>query len=331
MRLELPAMEYRKLGGSGLKVSELCLGTMTFLWTADESSSLAVLSAFADAGGNFLDTADVYSRWAPGNPGGTAEIVIGKWLKTGGKSRDQVVIATKARGTMGNGPNDSGASRAHLIGALNASLARMQTDYVDLYQLHWPDTETPLEETLRALDDMVTSGKVRYVGVSNFPAWYLMKALWVSDRHNYVRFESVQPHYNLMHRDEFERELAPLCRDQRLAVIPYSPLAGGFLTGKYRKGQTAPAGSRGASNERIMKHAESDSGQKVLASLEAIGTAHGKSISQTALAWLLSNPLITAPIIGANSVAQLSESLGAVGYRLTEAEVKELNECSAGL
>ena len=322
-------MDYRKLGNTGLKVSELCLGTMTFLWTTDEPGSFAVLDAFAEAGGNFLDTADIYSRWAPNNPGGTAELVIGKWLKQAGRPRERFVIATKGRGPMGDGPNDQGASRAHLIHAVEASLRRLQTDYIDLYQIHWWDETTPLEETLRALDDLVSAGKIRYIGASNFPAWYLTKALWISDVRNHVRFESVQPHYNLMHRDEFERELMALCKDQRLGVIPYSPLAGGFLTGKYRKGQPIPAGSRGENNPRILKYAESERGQNTLGKLEEIGHNHDKSILQTALAWMLSNPVITAPIIGAGSVAQLTESLGAVGYRLSEAEIAALNEASA--
>ncbi|MCL5999522.1 MAG: aldo/keto reductase [Chloroflexi bacterium] len=319
-------MNYRKLGNTGLKVSELCLGTMTFLWTSDEPASFSVLSAFAGAGGNFLDTADVYSRWAPNNPGGTAETVIGKWLRDTNRPRDRFIIATKGRSQMGDEPNDAGASRAHLVPALEASLRRLQTDYVDLYQIHWPDMETPLEETLRALDDMVSSGKVRYIGASNYPAWYLMKSLWISDVRDYVRFESVQPHYNLMHRAEFERELMDVCKDQRLGVIPYSPLAGGFLTGKYRKGQPIPSGSRGENNERIRKYAESERGQLTLGKLEEIGIAHGKTILQTALAWLLTNPVVTAPIIGANTIEQLNESLGAAGYRLTEAEMDALNK-----
>ncbi len=322
-------MNYRKLGNTGLKVSELCLGTMTFLWTTDEPASFAVLDAFAEAGGNFIDTADIYSRWAPNNPGGTAELVIGKWLKQAGRPREQFVIATKGRGPMGDGPNDQGASRAHLIHAVEASLRRLQTDYIDLYQIHWWDDTTPLEETLRALDDLVSAGKIRYIGASNFPAWYLMKALCVSDARRYIRFESLQPHYNLMHRDEFEREMLALCKDQRLGVIPYSPLAGGFLSGKYRKGQPIPAGSRGENNPRIRNYAESERGQKTLGKLEEIGHGHGKSILQTALAWLLSNPIITAPIIGASSVQQLTESLGAVGYRLNDAEIAALNQVSA--
>jgi aryl-alcohol dehydrogenase-like predicted oxidoreductase len=323
-------MDYRKLGNTGLKVSELCLGTMTFLWTSDEANSFAVLSGFTDAGGNFLDTADVYSRWAPNNPGGTAETVIGKWLKNTSHRREQLIIATKARSPMGNAPNDAGASRAHLMSAVEASLRRMKTDYIDLYQIHWPDEDTPLEETLRALDDMVSNGKVRYIGASNYRAWYLMKSLWVSDVRGYVRFECIQPHYNLMHRAEFERELMDVCKDQRLGVIPYSPLAGGFLTGKYRKGQPIPAGTRGENNERIRKYAESERGQQTVGKLEEIGTAHSKTILQTALAWLLTNPVVTAPIIGANTMEQLNESLGAVGYRLSEDEMIALNNLGEG-
>jgi aryl-alcohol dehydrogenase-like predicted oxidoreductase len=319
-------MDYRKLGDTGLKVSELCLGTMTFLWTADELTSFSVLSAFAASGGTFIDTADIYSRWAPNNPGGTAEVVIGKWLKETQQRREQFVIATKARGPMGDGPNDAGASRAHLIAAVDASLRRLQTDYIDLYQLHWPDMDTPLEETLRTLDDLIRAGKLRYIGASNFPAWYLVKALWVSDANGFARFESIQPHYNLMHRAEFERELMAACKDQRLGVIPYSPLAGGFLTGKYRKGQPIPPNTRGQNNERIRKYAQSEAGQNVLGKLEEIGNAHGKTIPQTALAWLLSNPAITAPIIGANSIEQLNDSLGAAGYHLSDDEMATLNQ-----
>jgi aryl-alcohol dehydrogenase-like predicted oxidoreductase len=302
---------------------------MNFLWTCDEKTAFDLLSAFRYAGGNFLDTADIYSRWVPGNAGGTAEIVIGKWIKANHIPRDQIIIATKARGRMGDGPNDEGASRAHLTKALEDSLRRLQTDYVDLYQIHWPDYETPHEETLRALDDFVSAGKVRYVGASNYPAWWLMKSLWVSDVRNLVRFESLQPHYNLMHRAEFERELMPLCKDQGIGVIPYSPLAGGFLTGKYRAGQPIPAGSRGETSERIRRYIESPVGQKALAALEAIGRTHEKTIAQTALAWLLSNPVITAPIVGANTVAQLQELLGAADYRLSAEEMQTLNEATA--
>jgi aryl-alcohol dehydrogenase-like predicted oxidoreductase len=322
-------MLYTKLGNTGLKVSELCLGTMTFLWTADEKTSFEILSAFVGAGGNFMDTADIYSRWAAGNPGGTAELVMGKWLKATNTPRDQIIWATKGRSPMGDGPNEQGASRVHLVKALEDSLRRMQTDYIDLYQIHWPDYDTPHDETLRALDDMVSSGKVRYVGASNYPAWWLMKSLWVSDARNLVRFECLQPHYNLMHRAEFERELMPLCKDQKIGVIPYSPLAGGYLTGKYRQGQVVPGGTRGENNARFKQWMESESGEKAISKLEEIGSAHKKTIAQTALAWMLSNPVITAPIVGANTVEQLNDALGAAEYRLSEDEVSALNAITA--
>jgi aryl-alcohol dehydrogenase-like predicted oxidoreductase len=322
-------MLYTKLGNTGLKVSELCLGTMTFLWTADEKTSFEILSAFVGAGGNFMDTADIYSRWAAGNPGGTAELVMGKWLKATNTPRDQMIWATKGRSPMGDGPNEQGASRVHLVKALEDSLRRMQTDYIDLYQIHWPDYDTPHDETLRALDDMVSSGKVRYVGASNYPAWWLMKSLWVSDARNLVRYECLQPHYNLMHRAEFERELMPLCKDQKIGVIPYSPLAGGYLTGKYRQGQTVPGGTRGENNARFKQWMESESGEKAISKLEEIGSTHNKTITQTALAWLLSNPVITAPIVGANTVEQLNDVLGAAEYRLSEDEVSALNAITA--
>lgn len=318
-------MEYRKLGRTGLKVSELCMGTMTFGWTSDEKSAYEVFSAFAQAGGTFFDTADVYSRWAPGNPGGVAEKLLGHWLK--GQRRDQFVIASKLRGKMGDSPNDQGLSRKHVLQAVEASLQRLQTDYIDLYQCHSPDNDTPLEETLRALDDLVHQGKVRYVGCSNYPAWQVCKALWLSDKFGLARFESIQPHYNLVHRAEFERELLPLCREEGLGVIPYSPLGGGFLTGKYRAAQPAPAGARGEGNER-MKRYSTPKNFAVIDKLEELGKARNKSIAQMALGWLLSTPAVTSPIVGANTVTQLDETLGAVGLRLSEAELRTLNDAS---
>lgn len=317
-------MEYRRLGRTGLKVSELCLGTMTFGWTADEATSLDMLSAAFDAGINFLDTADIYSRWH--KQAGIAEEIIGKWLK--GRPRDQVVIATKVRGAMGDGPNDQGLSRVHIMHAVEGSLRRMGTDYIDLYQCHWPDDDTPLEETLRALDDLVHQGKVRYIGCSNTPAWKLCKALWISDKYGLARFDCLQPHYNLVHRAEFERELMPLCADQGLGVIPYSPLAGGFLTGKYRRGQPIPEGTRGQTSQRVKSYM-TEANFALIDRMEALGRERGLTIAQVALAWLLTNPVITSPIIGANSVAQLRESLGAVGQRLSPEEKLALDEASA--
>ncbi len=213
-------MEYKKLGRTGLKVSELCMGSMNFGWTAPRENCAPVMDAFVEAGGNFIDTADVYSRWAPGNSGGVAEALIGDWLKT--KPRDQIVLATKVRGQMGPGPNDQGLSRKHIMAACDASLRRLQTDYIDLYQTHFWD-DTPLEETLRAMDDLVKAGKVRYIGCSNLPAWHLMEALWISDRLNVARYDSLQPHYNLVHRAEFEREHQAVCLKYGIGVIPIRP------------------------------------------------------------------------------------------------------------
>ena len=220
-------MNYRNLGRTGLKVSELCLGTMQWGWTADARTSGEVMDAFVEAGGNFIDTADVYSFWADDNPGGVSEQIIGRWLKARNNRRD-IVLATKVRGRMWDGPNGEGLSRSHIIQAAEDSLRRLDTDYIDLYQIHWDDLETPMDETLRALDDLVSQGKVRYLGCSNISAWRLMKSLCISDKLGLARYDSLQPHYNLVHREEFEAELKPLCESEQIGVIPYSPLAGGF-------------------------------------------------------------------------------------------------------
>jgi aryl-alcohol dehydrogenase-like predicted oxidoreductase len=319
-------MEYRKLGRTGLKVSELCLGTMQFGWSADEATSFAVMDAFVDAGGNFVDTADIYSRWAEGNPGGVSEQIIGRWMRARG-NRSAIVLATKARGRMWDGPNGEGLSRGHLIRACEDSLRRLDTDTIDLYQTHFFDADTPIDETLRALDDLVRAGKVRYVGCSNYPGWRLAKALWASDKLGLTRYDSLQPHYNLANRAEFERELKPLCEEEGVGVIPYSPLAGGFLTGKYRRERgSLPASTRA---EGIEKRYLNDRGFAILDKLEEVARACSLTIAQTALAWLLTQPVITAPIVGANSVEQLSESLGAAGVRLGAEEMDALNKASA--
>ncbi len=236
-------MDYRNLGRTGLKVSELCLGTMQWGWTADEETSFEVMDAFVEAGGNFIDTADVYSRWVEGNPGGVSETIIGRWMKARGNRR-QIVLATKVRGRMWDGPNGEGLSRGHIMAAVEDSLRRLDTDTIDLYQTHLYDADTPIDETMRALDDLVHQGKVRYVGCSNYPAWRLAKALWASDKQGLARYDSIQPHYSLVHRAEFERGLKALCEEENIGVIPYSPLAGGFLTGKYRRDQPWPDSAR---------------------------------------------------------------------------------------
>jgi aryl-alcohol dehydrogenase-like predicted oxidoreductase len=318
-------MEYRKLGRTGLKVSELCLGTMQFGWTADEELSFRILNKAWEAGINFIDTADIYSSWAPGNPGGVSEQIIGKWMKKFDIPRDQVVIATKVRGKMGEGPNDQGLSRVHIFNAMEASLKRLGTDYIDLYQTHWYDEETPIEETLTALDDLVRQGKVRYIGASNYPAWRLMRSLWTADKLGTARYDSFQPHYNLAHRAEFEREIGTVCSTYGIGVIPYSPLAGGFLTGKYKKDEPMPDSVRADGNKRRYFN---EAGWKVLDAVREVAAEKGKSASQIALGWLLSEPVVTSPIIGPRTLEQLEDNLGAAGLRLTEEEKQKLDDAS---
>ncbi|NOX61319.1 MAG: aldo/keto reductase [Chloroflexi bacterium] len=317
-------MNYRNLGRTGLKVSELCLGTMQWGWTADEATAFEVMDAFVEAGGNFIDTADVYSRWVEGNPGGVSEEIIGRWMKARGNRR-YIVLATKVRGRMWDGPNGEGLSRAHIMQAVEDSLRRLQTDYIDLYQIHADDFETPIDETLRALDDLVRQGKVRYIGCSNISAWRLMKSLWVSDKLGLARYDSLQPHYNLVHRQEFEAELKPLCESEGVGVIPYSPLAGGFLTGKYRPDQPPLASAR---YERIKQLYFGERGWRTLQAVEEIAQARGATPAQIALAWLLAQPVITSPIIGANSIEQLNDNLTATEIHLTTEEMDRLDEAS---
>ena len=322
-------MQYRNLGDTGLKVSELCLGTMQFGWTADEKTSFEVMTAAYEAGINFLDTADIYSSWVEGNPGGVSEMIIGRWLKIGVAKRDQIVIATKVRGRMGESPNDEGLSRKHIQSAVEASLGRLDTEYIDLYQVHWPDESTLIDETLSTLDDLVRRGFVRYIGCSNFPAWRLMQALWTSEQHSLHRFSSLQPHYNILHREEYERELEDVCQAYGLGVLPYSPLAGGFLTGKYLRDKAPQPGTRGASSERLKRYMSDERSWEALSILKKLGAEKEKTISQMALGWLLSRPSITSPIIGPRTVMQLEDNLGAVGLRLDEKELTEIDNATA--
>lgn len=315
-------MEYRNLGHTGLKVSELCLGSMQFGWTADQSLSYQILDEAWQAGINFIDTADIYSNWASGNPGGVSEQIIGKWMSRSKISRDQIVIATKVRGQMGKGPNDQGLSRTHIFDAVEKSLKRLNTDYIDLYQAHWFDEETPIDETLMAFDDLVHQGKIRYIGASNYPAWRLMQSLWMSDKLNIVRYDSLQPHYNLVNRTEFEHELSQVCSEYGIGVIPYSPLAGGFLTGKYQKDNPIPESQRADGTKRRYFN---NFGWRVLMAAEEIAVEKNKSVSQIALAWLLSQEVVTSPIIGPRTLKQIKDNLGAAGLRLTMDEIQKLN------
>ena len=318
-------MEYRKLGRTGLRVSPLCMGTMQFGWSLNETDSHRVLSAALDSGINFFDTADIYSKWVEGNPGGLSEAIIGNWIKQNKIPREKIVLATKVRGDMGNGANDEGLSRVHIMQAVDASLRRLQTDYLDLYQSHWTDENTPIEETMRAFNDLVTQGKVRYVGASNYAAWELMQALWVSDKYNLARYDSLQPHYNLIYREEFERELRAVCLAYGIGVTPYSPLAGGFLTGKYRKNAPLPESKRAEGRKRSM----TEKNFALLFELEALAKRRKVSIAQIALAWIVADPVITSPIIGATSVEQLNENLGALKVKLTEEERSRLDSMTA--
>jgi aryl-alcohol dehydrogenase-like predicted oxidoreductase len=318
-------MLMRKLGRTGLRVSALCLGGNTFGWTTDQKASEAVLDAYVEAGGNFIDTADVYSRWAPGNKGGESETVLGTWMKARG-NRHAVLMATKVMGPMGPGPNDTGLSRQHIVEGVEASLRRLQTDYIDLYQAHWDDRDTPLEETLRAFDDLVRQGKVRYIGASNYLAWRLTRALWESDKRGYVRYESIQPKYNLVFRDEYERELEPLCLEQGVGVIPYSSLGSGFLSGKYRRGQDLPPTARAGG---VQKTYMTDRGFAVIEAVEKVGVAAGATAAQVSLSWLAHRPGITAPIASATSVAQLEELLGGIELQLDAEARATLDRASA--
>ena len=317
-------MDYRKLGRTGLRVSELCMGSMQFGWTADEDLSYQILDASYAAGINFIDTADIYSRWVPGNSGGVSETIIGRWMRRSDIPRDKVVIATKVRGRTGDGPNDEGLSRTHIMNAVEGSLRRLDTDYIDLYQTHWYDENTPIEETLSALTDLVRQGKVRYIGCSNYPAWRLTEAVWVAQSQALARFDSLQPHYNLVHRKEFEQELREVCKEYGIGVIPYSPLAGGFLTGKYRVDEQVDSARLGG-----VRRYFNDRNFALLDMMEEIGQSHGGfSISQVALAWMISDPVITSPIIGPRTMEQLQDNLGAAGIKLDEEEKRELDQAS---
>ena len=317
-------MKTTLLGNTDLRVSNLCLGTMQFGWTADEPASVEVMDAFVAAGGNFIDTADVYSRWCSGNAGGVSEEIIGRWMKARG-NRGDVILATKVRGEMWKGADGQGLSRAHIMRAVEDSLRRLQVETIDLYQCHWPDDGTPIEETLRVFNELIASGKVRYIGASNFSGAQLADALRVADEKKLPRFATLQPHHNLVHRKEYEAELAGLCEREGIGVIPYSPLAGGFLTGKYRKGEPLPKSQRAGRAKEYM----TDQGFGVVDALEGVAKAHSSTIPPAALAWELTRTAIQAPIIGANSAAQLEALLPASELTLSASEIASLDAASA--
>jgi len=315
-------MDYVRLGTTGLKVSRLCLGCMTYgsskwrPWVLDEAASLPFFKAALEAGINFFDTADVYSV-------GDSERVTGKALKQYAR-RDEVVIATKVFNPMGEGPNDRGLSRKHIFDAIDASLSRLGVDHVDLYQIHRFDPQTPIEETLEALNDVVRVGKARYIGASSMYAWQFMKMLSVSRANGWTPFVTMQPQYNLVYREE-ERELLPLCRDQGIGVIPWSPLARGFLAGgraKPGEGET----TRARSDEFSPRLYYREPDHAVVAAVESIAKARGVANTQVALAWVLKSPAITAPIVGASKAHHLDDAIAALSLKLTADEVKALEK-----
>jgi aryl-alcohol dehydrogenase-like predicted oxidoreductase len=301
-----------------LMVSPLCLGGNVFGWTADEATSFKVLDAYADAGLNFIDTADVYSTWVPGHKGGESEVIIGKWMKARG-NRDKLVIATKVGSEMG--PNQKGLSKSYIGSAVEASLQRLQTDYIDLYQSHRDDLDTPQQETLGAYEELIRDGKVRAIGASNFTAARLKEALDISAELGLPRYESLQPKYNLSDRAEYEAELEPLCRREEIGVIPYYGLASGFLTGKYRSDADFGKSVRGG---RMAAYLD-DRGRRILAALDAVAARKNATPAQIALAWLMARPGITAPIASATSVEQLRDILKSAELKLTKEDMQRLD------
>lgn len=314
-------MKYTRLGRTGLQVSRLCLGTMTFGYQCDEKTSVAIMDKAFDAGVTFFDTADVYPLGAPAGFAGRTEEFVGNWL-TG--RRDRIILATKCFGRVGPNRWDQGNSRKHILDAVDASLKRLKTDYIDLYQLHGPDAETPIDETLRALEDIVRAGKVRYVGCSNFLAYQLARAIGRSETLGLVRFDCVQPRYNMLFR-EIERELLPLCGEEGVGVIPYNPIAGGLLSGKHNPNAGPEEGSRftlGSAAERYQDRYWHEGMFDTVEQLRPLAQDAGMSLPQMAVAWVLANPVVTAPIIGASRPEQLEDTVKAVDTPLS-AELKQ--------
>jgi aryl-alcohol dehydrogenase-like predicted oxidoreductase len=312
-------MEKRRLGKSELMVAPLCLGGNVFGWTADDEASFAILDGFLDAGFNFIDTADVYSKWAPGHHGGESEIIIGDWLRRRGK-RDDVIIATKVGSEMG--PGKKGLSKDYIARAAEESLRRLNTDYIDLYQSHRDDEETPVEETLAAYGKLIKAGKVRAIGASNFAPARLSASLHASAQHSLPRYETLQPEYNLMVR-AFEQELAPLCEREGVSVIPYFGLASGFLTGKYRSKADLKKSARGEDVEGYLN----ERGFRVLDALDAVAERREATPAQVALAWLMTR--ITAPIASATSLKQLGDLVASARLKLEPADIAALDAASA--
>jgi aryl-alcohol dehydrogenase-like predicted oxidoreductase len=323
-------MRYNQLGNTGLFVSELCLGTMTFgenqagaVWSAvaglDQDAADKIVERSLAAGVNFIDTANVYSQ-------GRSEHILGQAIKNLGVPRKDVVIATKFHGQMGDKPNDRGASRGHIMDSVEQSLERLQMDHIDLYQIHGTDTVTPIDETLRALDDLVSRGLVRYIGLSNWAAWRMAKALGISERKGYARFETVQAYYSIAGRD-LERDIVPLMQEEKLGLMVWSPLAGGLLSGKYGPG--APGNGEGRRATFDFPPVDKDRAWACVAAMREVGARHGASVAEVALAYILAKPFVTSVIIGAKRLEQLEENLKAVKLKLDAEDLVKLDEVSA--
>jgi aryl-alcohol dehydrogenase-like predicted oxidoreductase len=315
-------MTKRKLGNSNIEVTPLAFGGNVFGWTVDEPRSFELLDHFVGSGFNLIDTADVYSRWVPGNSGGESETIIGNWMKARG-NRDQVIVATKVGMEMG--PGKKGLSKSYILTAVEDSLRRLKTDYIDLYQSHVFDPETPQEETLSAYADLINQGKVRAVGASNFTAEQLAEALQISDQHGYPRYTSLQPLYNLYDRTDYETNLEPICMQNGIGVIPYYSLASGFLTGKYRSEADLTKSPRGQGVKKYLN----ERGFRILKALDHVAEKHNATPAQIALAWLIARPSITAPIASATSREQLDELVGATTLQLDPESIELLNQASA--
>lgn len=315
-------MQIKQLGRTGLKVSEICLGTMTFGNQADETTAFSIMDVADRQGVTFFDTADVYPLGGDPEMRGRTEEIVGRWLRERG-ARERIVLATKCAGAMGDGPNDRGLSRKHIVSACDASLRRLGTDYIDLYQVHSPDPTTPIDETLGALNDLVRAGKVRYIGCSNYQAWQLAEALWASDKLGLARFDCDQPRYNLLFR-MIEDEVLPLCRKHGVGVIAYNPLAGGMLTGRYRQVRETQSNTRFTlkyDGETYRKRYWNGAVLDVVETLGAYFEGRGKRLAHAALAWVLAQPGVTCAILGASKPEQVEESLQGVGTTLDPDEL----------
>jgi aryl-alcohol dehydrogenase-like predicted oxidoreductase len=315
-------MEKRKLGNSGLEVAPLAFGGNVFGWTTDEPTSFALLDAFVDADFNLIDTADIYSTWVEGHKGGESETILGKWLKHSGK-REKVIIASKVGKEMG--PNLQGLSKAYIMQAVEASLQRLQTDYIDLYQSHADDPDTLLEETLEAYDQLIKQGKIRAIGASNYSAERLAQSLVVSEQTGYPRYESLQPLFNLYDREDYEKELEPLCLEKGVGVISFFSLGSGFLTGKYRSKDDLSNRARGSFVEKYLN----ERGFRIIEALDSVAQEHNITPAQVAIAWLISHPSITAPIASATNLEQLNELIEATTIELNPSAIDRLNQASA--